>query len=122
VALFDAARRAMLRSDSAFPPAETYGLTGQLRRTAVSIPSNVAEGHCRRSTKAYKFHVGIALGSHAELETCIDLALRLCLLSDEQHRALRPGVESTGKLLSRLYQALQRKAQSERPKYTETGR
>jgi four helix bundle protein len=54
-----------------FPVDERYGLTAQLRRAAISIPSNVAEGACRRTTNAYINHVSIALGSHAELETCV---------------------------------------------------
>jgi four helix bundle protein len=57
-----------------FPREEVYGLTSQRRRAAVSIPSNVAEGCCRRNTKVYANHVAISLGSHGELETCIELA------------------------------------------------
>jgi four helix bundle protein len=45
-----------------FPREEMYGLTSQLRRAAVSIPSNVAEGYCRRSTEVYANHVSSALG------------------------------------------------------------
>src|SRR5688572_29938843 len=63
-----------------FPANELYGLTSQVRRAAISIPSNIAEGHCRRSTKAFANHVSIALGSDGELETCIDLAARLGFL------------------------------------------
>src|SRR5437588_620934 len=65
-----------------FPREELYGLTSQLRRAAVSIPSNVAEGYCRRRTKVYVNHVSIALGSHAELETCIEIASRLGFIAD----------------------------------------
>ena len=64
-----------------FPLDERFGLTSQLRRAAVSIPSNVAEGACRRTTNAYINHVSIALGSHAELETCVEIAFRLSYLS-----------------------------------------
>jgi four helix bundle protein len=52
-----------------FPSNEQFGLTSQLRRAAVSIPSNIAEGHARESTKEYLHHVSFALGSLAELET-----------------------------------------------------
>jgi len=52
-----------------FPNSELYGLTSQLRRAAVSIPSNIAEGHGRSSTKAYVNHLMIAHGSLMELET-----------------------------------------------------
>jgi four helix bundle protein len=65
------------KATAGFPREELYGLTSQIRRAAVSIPSNVAEGHCRRTTKVYANHVSIALGSHGEIETCIELAHRL---------------------------------------------
>src|SRR5437867_12615015 len=64
-----------------FPREELYALTSQLRRAAVSIPSNVAEGHCRRTTKAYANHVSIALGSHGEVETCLEVGTRLGFLT-----------------------------------------
>ena len=59
---------ACYRATETFPASERYGLTGQIRRAAVSIPSNVAEGKCRRSVKAFAYHVGIALGSEGEIE------------------------------------------------------
>ena len=65
------------RATATFPKSELYGLTGQVRRAAVSIPANVAEGKCRPTTGAYAHHVGIALGSQGELETCIEIAARL---------------------------------------------
>ena len=58
-----------------FPRDERFGLTAQMRRAAVSIPSNVAEGACRRKTNVYLNHVSIALGAHGELETCIGYQL-----------------------------------------------
>ena len=51
-----------------FPPDERFGLTAQVRKSVVSIPSNVAEGHNRRSRLAYRNHVGIALGSQGRHE------------------------------------------------------
>jgi len=65
---------------SRFPAQERFGLTAQTRRAAVSIPSNVAEGHNRRSPhshNAYRNHVSIALGSNGELDTTLEIALRL---------------------------------------------
>ena len=62
-----------------FPPAEIYGLTSQMRRSAVSIPSNIAEGYCRGSRKEYAQFVNIAFASGAELETQIMLAKELKL-------------------------------------------
>ena len=56
-----------------FPRSEQFGLTAQMRRCAVSIPANIAEGHNRRSRRAYLNHVAIALGSLAELDTLVEL-------------------------------------------------
>jgi four helix bundle protein len=53
----------------AFPEDERFGLRSQIRRAAISVPSNVAEGYCRRTTGAYAHHVTIALGSQGEIET-----------------------------------------------------
>jgi four helix bundle protein len=64
-----------------FPNEETYGLTAQMRRAAVSIPSNIAEGAARNSDKEWAHYLGIACGSAAELETQIDLAIRLGYLA-----------------------------------------
>jgi four helix bundle protein len=61
----------------AFPDEERFGLTSQLRRAAVSIPSNIAEGAARSSTGELGHYLGIALGSAAELETQLELAKRL---------------------------------------------
>ena len=60
-----------------FPKSEIYGLTSQIRRCAVSIPSNVAEGRRRGSKKDYRHFLIIAYGSGAELETQIEIAKRL---------------------------------------------
>ena len=96
------------RTTANLPPSELYGLTSQLRRAAVSIPSNVAEGHCRRSTKAYANHVSIALGSHGELETCIEVALRLGLIGATERNSIVAISDSAGQLLNGLYRSLER--------------
>jgi len=59
---------------SSFPRDELYALTNQMRRAAISIPSNIAEGHLRNSTKDYIYFISIAIGSIAELETQVILA------------------------------------------------
>jgi four helix bundle protein len=97
------------RSTTHFPKAEMYALSGQLRRAAISIPSNIAEGHCRRTTKSYINHVSIALGSHGELETCIELADRLGFLSRDEKRNLDDMTGTVGRLLNGLHRALERK-------------
>ena len=60
-----------------FPKEETYGLASQIRRSAVSIPSNIAEGAARNSKKEFKQFLYIALGSAAELETQLIIAREL---------------------------------------------
>jgi four helix bundle protein len=86
-----------------------FTLSAQLRRAAISIPSNIAEGHCRRTTKSYINHISIALGSHGELETCIDLADRLGFLSTDEKRSLEDLTGAVGRLLNGLHRALERK-------------
>ena len=60
-----------------FPADERYGLTSQLRRAVISIPSNIAEGHCRGTKKDYAQFLRIALGSAAEIETQILITKKL---------------------------------------------
>ena len=99
------------RQTVSFPPNELYGLTSQIRRAAVSIPSNVAEGRCRHTTKVYANHVSIALGSLGELETCIELSIRLGLFKEGQATRLIASAGSVGRLLTGLHQSLERKLQ-----------
>src|SRR5215813_6048249 len=65
------------RASDCFPKTEIYGLTSQPRRSAVSVPSNIAEGHTRASTKEYLNHISIAQASLAEVETQLEIAERL---------------------------------------------
>lgn len=68
------------RLSAEFPKSETYGLTSQMRRAAVSVPSNIAEGQAR-TFRAGINHLSIALGSLAELDTQLEVALRLAYVS-----------------------------------------
>jgi four helix bundle protein len=90
-----------------FPRDERFGLTAQIRRAAVSIPSNLAEGHNRRSRQAFANHVAIALGSQAELETQLQLAVRLRFLSESAASPVLAQASEVGRLLHGLVQSLE---------------
>jgi four helix bundle protein len=92
-----------------FPPSELYGLTSQLRRAAVSIPANIAEGHCRRETKPFRHHVSLAIGSHGELETYFELAARLGFLSEADRTRILELSDSVGRLLHGLHRSVKRR-------------
>ena len=65
------------RLTSTFPKEEQFGLSSQMRRAAISVPSNIAEGSARSGTKELLYFLGVATGSLAELDTQLDLAHRL---------------------------------------------
>ena len=79
---------AVYKATKQFPKEELYGLTSQLRRAVVSIPSNIAEGQGRRSTKEFVQFLSIAHGSLREAETQILIAKRLNYIDAEQVRRL----------------------------------
>lgn len=91
-----------------FPKQEQFGLTSQLRRAAVSVPANIAEGHGRSSTKAYLNHLSIACGSLKELETHLLIAHRLDYVTgDDIASALALSTE-VGRMLTGLRKSLDR--------------
>ena len=90
-----------------FPRHEIYGLTSQLRRAAVSVPANIAEGKGRTATKAYLNHLDIAHGSLAEVDTHLTIALKLKYLSVEDHVRLMASVEEVGRMLNGLRRSLE---------------
>ena len=65
------------RETAAFPKEELYGLTNQIRRAAISVPSNIAEGAARNTSREFVQFLGITCGSLAELDTQLELARRL---------------------------------------------
>ena len=77
----------------AFPRDEIYGLVSQLRRAAVSVPSNIAEGAAYRSTDVFRNSLAIAIGSLNEINTQLEVALRVGYLSTEQHDIIQTTVD-----------------------------
>jgi four helix bundle protein len=90
-----------------FPSKEMYGLTSQIRRAAVSVPSNIAEGHTRESTKEYLHHLSIAHASLAEVETQMEIAFRLKYCAQEALDKILTHSTALGKQLHSLRNALQ---------------
>jgi four helix bundle protein len=97
------------RASANFPRTEIYGLASQLRRAAVSVPSNIAEGHTRESTKEYLNHISIAQASLAEVETQLEIAVRLEYLEPAATEMLLQHAVELGKQLYALRDALNRR-------------
>ncbi len=94
---------------SNFPKNEQYRLVDQLCRAAVSIPSNIAEGSMRHTTKEYIRFVGIAQGSLAEVETQIMIAKRLNYLAENEYFSIMNLAKEAGKMLNGLNSSLVKK-------------
>lgn len=91
-----------------FPKQEVYGLTSQMRRAAVSVPSNIAEGHGLKQTLAYSRHLAVANGSLTELETQIEIAQRLGYLTRDGEGVVEKAAE-VGRILAGLRRSLRSK-------------
>jgi four helix bundle protein len=94
------------KTTESFPPREVYALANQLQRAAVSIPSNIAEGHARNSTKDYLRFVSIAQGSLAEAETQLELSHRLGYVDGNRLTLLLEQTNELGRMLHGLRNAL----------------
>jgi four helix bundle protein len=94
------------RCTQAFPKIETYGLTSQLRRAAVSVPSNIAEGQATLSTGEFKQFLGSARGSLMEVETQILIARDLGYLYQNQSDYLLSAAAEVGRILNGLLASL----------------
>jgi four helix bundle protein len=88
-----------------FPPREMFGLAYQLRKSAVSIPSNIAEGS-RRKTAGYVHHLIIALGSHAELDTQCEIASRRCFITADDRKRVEALIAEVGRVTHGLVRSL----------------
>ncbi len=95
-----------------FPNMELYGLRTQLQRAAVSIPSNIAEGHTREHTKEFLHHLSMAQASLSELETQLEIAKRLKYLLEEQLIEVLDKTASLGKQLYALRNSLAKRTMS----------
>jgi four helix bundle protein len=104
----DLTERIYLLTDS-FPKTETYGLTSQIRRSAISVPSNLAEGHGRDSTKEFLHFIAIAFGSICELETQILLSNRLKYIANDDVEKTLAALTETSKTIRGLQKALKSK-------------
>jgi four helix bundle protein len=82
-----------------FPDAERFGLTSQMRRAAVSIPSNIAESHGVKKTRWSLRHIVTAIGSSCELDTQLEIALRLRFIGPAAARELQAALDRVQKLL-----------------------
>jgi len=99
------------RVTARFPKTELFALTSQMRKAAVSIPSNIAEGRARESSKEFLYFLSISRGSLAELDTQLELAIRLDYVDSELHAA-RAQSEILGKKLNRLQTTIRSQLQT----------
>ena len=93
------------RVTKSFPQDEMYGIISQIRRAASSVPANIAEGSARKGKKELTHFLYIARGSFSELETHIQIALRLKLLDDDTYEAL---MNKTGRISAMLHGLLEK--------------
>jgi four helix bundle protein len=89
-----------------FPKEEIYGLTNQMRRAAVSIPANIAEGWGRNSTKNYIQFIRISRGSLYEIETMIVIAKNQNYIDEDQKLSIAMRIDELGKMLNKLLSSL----------------
>lgn len=97
------------------PDREKYVLASQMTRAAVSIPSNIAEGHTRQHTSEYRQFCSIALGSCAELETQLEIALRRKYISQADFKVLAELLDHEGRMLTNLIKTLNTNSRSTTP-------
>jgi four helix bundle protein len=95
------------RLTARFPQSEQFGLRAQMRRAAVSVPSNIAEGYGRRATGEYRHHLSISRGSLLELETQVLISKRLNYLQSNDTEPLLSELEQLGNALRSLISKIQ---------------
>ena len=92
---------------TSFPRHEQFGLTSQIRRASVSIPSNIAEGKRRKRQLVYLNHLDVALGSQGEVEVQLEIAKRVGLLASHDYDRIQAIVEEVGRMLNGLIASVQ---------------
>jgi four helix bundle protein len=90
---------AVYKISEKFPAAERFGITLQLRRAALSIPTNIVEGHRRKNAKEFSHYLNIALGSQAEAKYLMEFAVEIGLLGREDANPLLGMLDEVGKLV-----------------------
>jgi len=90
-----------------FPREELFGLTSQLRKAAVSIPSNIGEGSRRKRRRVLLNHLDIALGSQGEVDVQLEVAKRLGFCSASDHARIQGRVDRVGRMLNGLIKSRQ---------------
>jgi four helix bundle protein len=89
-----------------FPKEEIFGLSAQMRRSAISIPSNIAEGRCRGTKKDYVHFLRVAAGSTAELETQVIISRNLKFISEIEFNILNEFISEVTKMLNSMIRKL----------------
>lgn len=92
------------KATNGFPKEEMYGVTSQLRRAAISVPTNIVEGYSRHGDKELSRFVNIALGSLAETKYLLSFSCRLGYLSELEYRVLSLASENLGRRLWKFYE------------------
>jgi len=100
------------RASQEFPKEELFALMSQIRRAAVSVPSNIAEGHARSSKKEFQYFLSNARGSLAELETQLTIAYQLAYIKETTINQLLDRLGEVGRILNGLLLSLKRSSNS----------
>ena len=100
---------ALYRLTDHFPKDEKFGLTSQLRRAAVSVAANIAEGAARKSSKEFLQFLSNSQGSASEIDTELLIAWRLGYLPENDYKDLYGNLDDVGRMITGLSQSLRRK-------------
>jgi four helix bundle protein len=101
------------RITARFPRFELFGLASQIRRAAVSVPSNIAEGTARRTTREFVAFLHFARGSLAELETQVLLATQVGYLNEVEALQTQHSIDEVGRLINGVLRGLKKRAASQ---------